>query len=143
MFLNLLPTVLNRLCCPLLLTVRLLTLLTATNSALSLFVSPQVLSSVHVRCVDMEMSCRPKDPMNKDEFEKNTRAASQSLMLYMASVDHEWAKLPNHERISDQSFRVLQARTFLRAFLDIALDSLIAAAHPNCAAFDTCRMRTG
>ena len=79
-------------------------------------VAATVLSSIHVRCVDFEMSCAPADPNDKDLFEKNTRAASESLMMYTASVDHAWAKLPNHERISDHSIRVLQ----VCAFVDVA-----------------------
>lgn len=74
-------------------------------------VAATVLSSVHVRCVDMEMSCQPKDPADKAEFEKNTRAASNSLMLYTASVDHAWGELPNDTRISEDSVRILQAHS--------------------------------
>ena len=71
-------------------------------------VSPTVLSSVHVRCVDMEMGCQPENPSDKSLFEKNTRAASKSLMVYTASIDSAWSALPNHERIADDSFHVLQ-----------------------------------
>ena len=47
-------------------------------------------------------------PEDKQQFEKNTRACFKSLMLYTASVDTAWAALPNHERISELSFRILQ-----------------------------------
>ena len=48
-------------------------------------VAAAVLSSIHIRCVDMEMSCQPKVSSDKVEFEKNTRAASTSLMLWMGA----------------------------------------------------------
>ena len=73
-------------------------------------VAATVLSSLHVRCVDMEMSCQANDPKDRGTFEKNTRAASESLMLYTAAIDQAWAELLNHERVSDHSVRVLQAR---------------------------------
>lgn len=75
-------------------------------------VAAAILSSIHIRCVDMEMSCQPKvSSDNIAEFEKNTRAASTSLMLYTASVDHAWGELPNHQRISEDSVRILQAHS--------------------------------
>ena len=70
--------------------------------------APTVLSSVHVRAVDFEVSCQAADPKDKATFEKNTRAASDSIMLYTATVDTAWSAEPNHERISEHSFRVLQ-----------------------------------
>jgi hypothetical protein len=54
------------------------------------------------------MGCQPTNPKDKQQFEKNTRACFKSLMLYTASVDTAWAALPNHERISELSFRILQ-----------------------------------
>ena len=59
----------------------------------------------------MEMGCQPAKPEDKQQFEKNTRDCYKTLMLYTASVDTAWAALPNHERISEMSFRVLQAPT--------------------------------
>ena len=74
-------------------------------------VAATVLSSVHVRCVDMEMLCQPKNPSDKEEFERNTREASSNIMLYTASVDHAWGALPNHARVSQDSVRTLQAHS--------------------------------
>ena len=71
-------------------------------------VAHSVLSSVHLRCVDMEMAAQAKDPMDTHEFAKNTRSMSDAVMLYTASVDTAWAGEPNHERVSEKSFRVLQ-----------------------------------
>jgi hypothetical protein len=59
------------------------------------------------------MGCQPENRQDKQLFEKNTRACFKSLMLYTASVDTAWAALPNHERISELSFRILQAPTLL------------------------------
>ena len=56
----------------------------------------------------VEMGCQPENPSDKSLFEKNTRAASKSLMVYTASIDSAWSALPNHERITDDSFHVLQ-----------------------------------
>ena len=59
------------------------------------------------------MGCQPENRKDKQLFEKNTRACFKSLMLYTASVDTAWAALPNHERISELSFRILQAPTLV------------------------------
>ena len=59
------------------------------------------------------MGCQPENRKDKQLFEKNTRAFFKPLMLYTASVDTAWAALPNHERISELSFRILQAPTLV------------------------------
>lgn len=59
------------------------------------------------------MGCQPANPKDEQAFKKNTRACFKTLMLYTASVDTAWAALPNHERISELSFRILQVPTLL------------------------------
>ena len=82
-------------------------------------VAPSVLSSVHVRCVDMEMAALPEKESDLLAFEKNTRAMSDSLMLYMGAIDTAWAIEPNHERISTSSFRVLQVLDDMRSLAEV------------------------
>ena len=74
----------------------------------------------------MESGCQPENPADKSLFEKNTRAASKRLMLYTASIDSAWSALPNHERIAEDSFRVLQVLCSSIGPLPIAIPTLPA-----------------
>ena len=90
-------------------------------------VAASILSSIHVRCTDMEMACAPDDPDDKAQFEKNTRSMSLEAITYMASLDCQWGMYPNHHRISSESYRVLQVRHCCAWLCHRALDSCVIA----------------
>ena len=60
----------------------------------------------------MEIACQPANPEDVLTFQKNTRSMSNGVILYTASIDQAWAPLPNHERISHDSFRILQVSCY-------------------------------
>uniref|UniRef100_A0A7S3EQI6 Uncharacterized protein n=1 Tax=Haptolina ericina TaxID=156174 RepID=A0A7S3EQI6_9EUKA len=71
---------------------------------------PAVLSSVHIRCTDLEMACQSEKGDDPTAFKKNTRAMFGSVMRYLTGIHDAWERRypDNHDRISRLSVAQLQ-----------------------------------